>query len=570
MKKTIYGILAAAWLTFGAIGCGDNYDDIYEPNKTVKTLVLTSESPFFSDPDDKLTLNAGSTSTDINVESNTRWKVEVLNCDGGWCDVNTFNGSGNGSFSITVRENMGDSRNCIVRVSKIDAEGNEINDENETNRSLDITVVQDGSNVRLSPSSVEAFASQDARTQEFEVISNVAWTLSVSYENAATPDFITITPLEGMTADSDDTFSGNSDAKFRISLLNNGSNADRKGYITLQSEIGSYSVEITQQKSEYTIFVTPGEVNRISPEGGTVNFGVLSLSNWNVASSAEAEGWLSLSPGSGEGSMTNPVSVTATIAPNTTGFSRKAVINFIPTDSNYQTYSVNIEQNGFDFTFTASPTDGTLGVVDLNGETKQFTLDSRFDWEIALPDWMSVSRSEGDASNDPQTVTLTVPANTTGATRSGNITVRPLTTTFAVGIDIAPANVDVSPIQFTLTQFGGQEAAISVPWLRDDYTQTTATVEFNFYSPFYPVTSAGLEWKRADANEWNDVPVSLDEAKTDYTVSVTLTNLDPATKYVARGYVTDSGGEKKYGVTGAEFTTAGVRPGGNDNPTPGM
>lgn len=570
MKKTIYKICAALTLTLAVSSCSDNYNDVYEPNKTTKTLVLTSESQFFSDSDDKLNLNAGSTSTDIMVESNTRWKVEVLNCDGGWCDVSAFNGSGNGNFSINVRENMGDSRNCIVRVSKIDAEGNEINDENETNRSLDITVVQEGSNVRISPSSVESFASQDAKTQEFDIVSNVAWTLTTSYENSSTPHFITITPLEGMTEDSEDTFSGNGNAKFRISLLNNGSNADRKGYITLSSEIGNYSVEITQLKSEYTIYVTPGEVNRISPDGGEINFGVLSLSDWNVASAAEAEGWLTISPKSGIGSMTDPVTVTAVVAPNTSGYRRSAVINFIPTDSNYQTYSVNIEQNGYDLTFSASPDEGTLGVVLTDGETKNFTLDSRFNWEISAPDWIRADRSEGSASDNPQTVSLTVMANDSGATRTGNVTIRPLTTTFSGGVSLAPENVNVDPIQFSITQFGGREPAISVPWLRDGYTQSSATVEFNFYSPFYPATAAGIEWRKATDNQWIDVPVSFDNEKIDYTVSVELTNLDAATEYVARGYVIYSDGQKKYGTTSMPFTTAGIRPGANDNPTPGI
>ena len=53
-------------------------------------------------------------------------------------------------------------------------------------------------------------------------------------------------------------------------------------------------------------------------------------------------------------------------------------------------------------------------------------------------------------------------------------------------------------------------------------------------------------------------------------VSVDLTQLQGATKYVARGFVTYGDGRVKYGNITYPFTTAGQRPGANDNPNPSM
>lgn len=442
-------MLAAGMLAVGAISCSDNLDAELEPIKSVRTLEVTLDGKEI--PNHTLDLGAAPSNTLISVESNTRWAVEITDCLGGWCDIDVINGSGDGSFTITVLDNMKEKRDCYVTIYKTDAEGNK-----ETDGSVQIKVEQAVSDVRLTPSSLSPFAPEQNERQKFDIISNVAWTLDVTYEGENPTKFVTIMPVsDTMKDDGDGTFSGDGAASFYISLQNNRTAADRKAYLNLHSAVADYTVELTQLKSQYTFDVSPAENQIVAEEGGQIEFGVLSLSDWDVTTAA---GWISFSKQSGT-SDEKRVSTVATIQPNNTGFQRSAIVRFVPKDKSYQEQSI------------------------------------------------------------------------------------------------------------TIVQFGGREPAISVPWLVDGYGQREATVQFNYYSPFYEITGAGLQWRKAETSEWTTVNATTTNP-TEGVVSVDLSGLDPATRYEARGFVTDSTGRTVYGSVSYPFTTAGQRPGSDDNPTP--
>ncbi len=448
--KYIFGLLAAALIAL-APGCSENLDGELVPTVTERTLTVDGHDSAFN-----LSYNAGPSTTEIKVESNTLWKVEVI-CDGGWCTVDKVNGRGNESFSMSLRDNMIAARTCSMTVYMVDAQGDKV--EGVPGSSLTITVKQDVSAVRLTPSSLAPFSSQGNERQLFEVTANVPWTLDVTYESGNPNEFITITPESGnMVAVGDGTFKGDDAASFYISVADNRTAADRKAYINLRSDVGNYTVEITQIKSEYSFDVSPAEPQALPADGGQIKYGVLSLSGWKVSTAAD---WISFSRTSGEGSPEREETI-ATIFPNMTGIARTAEIHFKPDNSNYQGLSVTIVQAAND--------------------------------SVAGP-------------------------------------------------------------------------AVSIPWLLDGYGQTFATVQFNFYSPFVSIVEAGLQWKKEDASDWNEKTVVPDNA-IQSTLSFELTDLDPATKYVARGFVKDANGNVNYGSVSYPFTTAGLYPGNGDNPTP--
>lgn len=446
------GVMAVMALGAGIVSCSDNSDPELEPNRTQRTLSVTRDGSEI--PNHTLDLGAAPSDTRIEVSSNTRWTVEISDCLGGWCDVDVINGTGDGSFTITVLDNMKEQRDCYVTVYKTDAEGNK-----ETDGSIQIKVVQAVSDVRLSPSSVAPFAPELNSRQKFEIVSNVAWTLDVTYDSDNATRFITIIPDGASMSDmGDGTYSGNGAALFYIDVQNNRTAADRKAFINLRSAVATYSVEITQLKSSYTFDVSPSENQVIPADGGEIVFGVLSLSNWKVVTAAD---WIRFSPTAG-GSSEERESTVATILPNPSGMERSAVIRFIPEDKGYQEQSVTVTQ-------------------------------------------------------------------------------RP--------------------------RMEEREPAVSVPWLADGYTQTSVTVEFNYYSPFYEIVEARLQWRKAGTEEWNTVPCAV-QNPTEGMVSTTLTGLDPATSYEARGCVVDRDGRLTVGTVSYPFTTAGKRPGAGDNPTP--
>lgn len=549
-------MLAAGMLAVGAISCSDNLDAELEPIKSVRTLEVTLDGKEI--PNHTLDLGAAPSNTLISVESNTRWAVEITDCLGGWCDIDVLNGSGDGSFTITVLDNMKEKRDCYVTIYKTDAEGNK-----ETDGSVQIKVEQAVSDVRLTPSSLSPFAPDQNGRQDFEITSNVSWTLEVTYEGGNSTRFVNITPTSGsMTDNGDGTFSGDGAASFYISLQNNRTAADRKAYLTLHSAVANYSVELTQLKSLYNFDVSPAENQILPASGGTVEFGVLSIVDWDVTTVAD---WITFSNTSGTSSDSR-VNTVATIQPNTTGMERSAIVRFVPRDKSYQEQSVTVTQRGFDLTFSVS-SDDNVGVVPDSVRTMTLDLDSRFNWELTAPSWMTANPSSGNASGAYQTIGIQLDRNTTNTNRTGTVTITPLPTQFAEGVAFDPKELGIEPVKVAITQFGGREPAISVPWLVDGYGQREATVEFNYYSPFYEITGAGLQWRRAGTSDWTTVNATAANP-TEGVVSVDLSGLDPATRYEARGFVTDNTGRTVYGSVSYPFTTAGHRPGPDDNPTP--
>lgn len=559
MKTTyIHLVLAAALMLLGLQCCSDNYDAELVPTLGERNLTVDGHDTAFT-----MNFNAGPSTSEVKVASNTLWKVEVV-CEGGWCSVDKVSGRGDESFSMSLRDNMISKRTCSVTVYMVDAQGEKL--ENVPGSSLTITVTQDVSAVRLTPSSLEPFSPQGNDRQLFEVIANVAWTLDVSYEGENTAEFITIVPESGdMNSVGDGTFEGEGEASFYMSVADNRTAADRKAYINLRSEVGSYSVEISQIKSDYSFDVTPSENRVVAASGGTVAFGVLSIVGWDVRTAAD---WISFSVSSYPQGSESRVETVATVAPNSTGLERSAEIRFVPSDSRYQELSLTLTQRGFDTTFAISSADASEVVMESGGELA-FDLDSRFDWTLEAPSWISPGITSGSASTASQNISLKVERNATSSNRTGTVTVYPQATAFAGGVTLDPTVLGIQPVRFTVTQFGGREAAISVPWLVDGYTQDSATIEFNYYSPYAEIVEAGLQWKKeADGdNDWNTETVKVSDS-TEGTVTVELTGLDPATRYVARGYVKDSEGKIKYGTVSYPFATAGRYPDNSDNPTP--
>ncbi len=100
-------------------------------------------------------------------------------------------------------------------------------------------------------------------------------------------------------------------------------------------------------------------------------------------------------------------------------------------------------------------------------------------------------------------------------------------------------------------------------WLHPDFGHS----RIQLLLPFARIVEAGLQWKKENDADWNTSTVAVSNP-TDGTVTVDLTGLEGATKYVARGYVNDENGSITYGTVTYPFTTAGKLPGSGDNPTP--
>lgn len=557
MKTTyVTGILAAALMLGMAQGCSDNYDSVVMPVKNGLELKVDGHSGAFSvdygaAPDNDIR---------VAVESNTLWKVEI-ECEGGWCTSDKATGRGDETFTLSILENINKERSAFVTVYMVDSEGEKISGEGQTT-SIQMTLKQAVSDVRLTPSSLAPFAPTGNERVRMGIESNVAWTLDVTYEGENTADFVNITPSTGMTANGDGTYSGDGEASFDLTLADNRTAAERRAFLNLRSVIATYSVEIRQNKSDYTFDVSPVETRVVAAEGGTLTFGVYSQDGW------EAVGcdWIGFSPSGMTQGSDSRVETVAWVAPNSDGVERSAQVYFVPRNGADSSVAVTVIQRGYEAAFSVSRSDSEGIVMDGGGEL-MLELDSRFRWTAEAPSWLRLGDSAGGASTSVQRIGVAVEPNRTSDNRTGYVTLTPLPTEFPGGVTLDPSLFNLGEVRVGITQFGGREAAISVPWLRDGYTQTSATVEFNYYSPYYRIVEAGLEYLREDSSAVVTATVSPSDP-TEGTASFTLQGLDPATKYTTRGFVVDEMGNVKYGDWSYPFTTAGQYPGSGDNPTP--
>lgn len=477
MKKLIYSLLLFVVVVICIPGCSDNYNELYEPAKTVKELSAIPESENYDETNRKLTLAATPSAISINVKSNTKWNVAITypaeSTSRGWCASSVINGSGDSTFDITVLENVGgEVRKCTVTISTIDAEGNILKNDDEV--SYAINIEQKNSNVRLSPSSVEPFAANNPQSEVFQILAddNIEWVLALTCDTASESQdsrFMSVSfgNNVGVTKISEEEFTGKGNNSFTLILAQNRIAADRIGFITLKSDLGTYRVEIRQLGTEYTFDVSLDDYRAIPASGGLLQFGVYSPQiGWKIQG---IPSWVSFDVTTGE-ALSSRITSTASVEPNNTGIDRSALITFMPVGTNSELYQ----------------------------------------------------------------------------------------------------KLDVQ-----IVQSGSEDLALSAPWITGELGIDALTVRFSYYSIDRRILAAGIQWKKNDNNQpagWNDIEdTEFDKNLISGFVTVQLTDLEAATEYLVRGYIVFDDGQVKYGpVCNPIFTTAGARPGANDNPRPGI
>lgn len=186
----------------------------------------------------------------------------------------------------------------------------------------------------------------------------------------------------------------------------------------------------------------------IPAQGDTIDFRILSLSGWDIKTSAEE--WIYFTPSSSETGNADPIKTTAVISPNYDGYERNAEIRFIPRNSAYKEVSVSLVQRGYDLTFWLSSNEGTDVVME-SGGSLEIGLDSRFDWHAEAPDWISVNPEKGSKSTGPRTIILNVSPNNTNGNRTEFVTIYPDVTSFAGGIELDSERLSIVPVRFGVT-----------------------------------------------------------------------------------------------------------------------
>lgn len=336
-------VAVAAMLT----GCSENVaDGLYADNDSNITLSVTASGL----SNGKLDIGSAQSSTVFTVTSTSRWKAEITDCEGSWCQVvygdNTSaeetEPMGNGVFLVDASPNRsGSARDCILTVYGIEVDGTHI-----PGKAVEIHLTQDRQSIEVNYSGdvISAYGTNQGAEPLVTVTANQGWKVVSSQA------WVKIIPGAGMDGDSYTPAPGaaeDTQVSFRISVEANPGTSTRYAEVTIESTSNAFTpvrLNITQTGSTETFLVTPANVPAVNHAGGTVEFQVLSPREAWTAVAVSAGDWVTLDRTSNEASS-DIVTVRAVISANQQNADRQAAVIFTREGGMGETI-ITINQNG--------------------------------------------------------------------------------------------------------------------------------------------------------------------------------------------------------------------------------
>lgn len=279
-----------------------------------------------------LVIGSAQSSTIFTVTSTTRWTVEVTDCEGSWCQIVYGEGNaddaghiGDGMFTIEAAPNRsGNDRECNVTVYAIESDGTRI-----PGKSVEIHLEQDRQSIQVDYAGdvISPFGTSSGTQPTITVKANQAWTAASSHS------WVKIVPGSGMDGDSFVPASGSAEEQsisFSISVEGNPGTSTRYAELTISSPTSAFTpirLNVTQEGSSDTFFVTPSSIPEVSYAGTEIEFQVYSpREDWTVTAVA-AGNWVQLDKTSGTASDQS-VTIKAVVYPNEEYSERQAAVVF--------------------------------------------------------------------------------------------------------------------------------------------------------------------------------------------------------------------------------------------------
>ncbi len=195
--------------------------------------------------------------------------------------------------------------------------------------------------------------------------------------------------------------------------------------IGLTSSKTSGAVSLVASKIDHFNFKSPitfehvlevsNESFKIDGDATTGSFTVTSSRAWTASSSAD---WLTVSPASGEASVSSPAIVRFSAATNVSVSERTAQITITSGDD---TKTITVTQAGFVPEITLSTSSMSFEAA---GSSSSFSVTSNVYWTVSSDQsWLTLSPTAGSASSYSSGVTVTVAENTEYEERTATISV---------------------------------------------------------------------------------------------------------------------------------------------------
>ena len=211
-----------------------------ESGRELARLSLTQEAgePFLRVPN-SITVNSLGSEVEVSVDTNCRWRVEVLEDSARWLKLSLKGGNGSDTLILSAEQILGtESRQATIVFRYNDTE-------------LQLRVTQSGDSPFLRLQSSSATMAFDDRGLDLELESNIAWRLEEA------PDWLSVTPESGK-------------GKASVSLIpeRNNSQQMRSGVVSFISEDGRRRARVEViQKTEFSVY-TDVRVLTFSSEPG--------------------------------------------------------------------------------------------------------------------------------------------------------------------------------------------------------------------------------------------------------------------------------------------------------------
>ena len=380
----------------------------------------------------------------FNISSNVNWTISV---EGGndWLEITPSEKEVSGNdvteIHVSVTDNNGNSspRGATIIVAGSNGSTQVIN------------VTQEG-NGKLTVNKTKLLFNPDAGEQEFNINSNVRWTISIEGGN----DWLDVSPMSKDVSGSDDTV-------IKVKTTdNNASNSPRCATLTITGENGLTQTVVVNQEGTARFAVSTTNVV-FSTASGSQTFNIESNVDWSVANTiiTGGDGWISVEHSE---PTENDGTITVTVQENPNNSSRESTITVTWSDgTSFHTETVSVFQYG-----SAFLTPSTDHITFSNAsQTIPFKIESNVDWKIVIDEggqeWLSANPTEGTADQRETEVVLTVTENQNRESRSTTVNiiwndgVRNISTKIAVLQNDQSAELTISTESIDFEIIGGKK-----------------------------------------------------------------------------------------------------------------
>lgn len=368
-----------------------------------KHILITQRAANVTSTIMSLTIGTLASTQSVVINSEASWTAE---CAQSWIDISPKSGK---AGETTMYVSVTDNNDVIKRTGFIYIYiGN--------SRKLEISVVQDATQLTISPSELNFPA--EASSQQVEVTSNTSWSLSSS------ESWIHLGRNNG---------SGN--ATISVSVDKN-SNRQRVGTIDLLDKLGNRVNFVTVKQDASNFVVMPSELT-FSIKGGTKSLYIQCDEEWSVSS---GDSWISLSQEQGRGNGEVEVSVSQ----NKTNDIRHGYVSVYDA-SGTLIYNVSITQTSSSILVTPSEIQ-----FSPDGSSSQLHVTADDAWSLSSPDWVVLDQTEGTDNAD---ITISAEANFSSVERNGKINVMNSSGVTVQTIQISQPAIQISiePDTYTLS-----------------------------------------------------------------------------------------------------------------------